>query len=209
MKSVLMIVVLATLFCNVSFGQDDKEPADLAALRKSYESQVKQATEPLARAYLQNLDKLKKKYGAAGDIKSAALVQEEMDRVDDSSDGKSVKFSCSATSSAGTQIGEFREGQKVKIEYVTGKWSITPNYSVSPDDAKGGPKEEWNNLSKAQLCKVNNNGSLSLLEMIPYSTKKHPFVYTCQEDCTLAIRINDAGQSDNSGSVVYKVTSTR
>jgi hypothetical protein len=85
MKPIFVVVVLAVLFCNVSFAQEDKQPADFTVLKKTYdaayEEAVKKATESLTKTYLQNLDKLKKKYGAAGDIKSAALVQEEIDRI--------------------------------------------------------------------------------------------------------------------------------
>jgi hypothetical protein len=89
MKSTLMVVVLAVLFCNVSFAQDtNKEPADFATLKKTYdaayEAAVKKATESLTQTYLQNLDKMKKKYGAAGDLKNATLIQVEIDRIGDS-----------------------------------------------------------------------------------------------------------------------------
>ena len=79
---VALSVLAGVLFPLLAFAQDDaKEPADLAKARDAYETAVAKALMPLAKDYAAKLEKMKKDYGKAGDLKAMLAIQKELDAV--------------------------------------------------------------------------------------------------------------------------------
>jgi hypothetical protein len=79
----IVILSLAVSFCAVAFAGDapslTKEPAALAKARKTYEAKIKAAVDPITAEYVKQLEKMKRKLGADGDVAGAQAVQREID----------------------------------------------------------------------------------------------------------------------------------
>jgi hypothetical protein len=62
-------------------AKESKDPAELAQVRNTFQTQMKAATTPIIQRYLQQLDALKKQLGGRGDIAGATAVQKEIDSI--------------------------------------------------------------------------------------------------------------------------------
>ena len=108
-----------------------------------------------------------------------------------------------ANTKLGAELGSFRTGQHLGLEYMEGKWAMSgekdPLKWVSPDEAT----YVANNLGIYAI----ENGEARLLAPVPTGTKRHTFHYRFEKDCPLVIlRIQDAIPGDNPGYAVYNVT---
>ena len=83
----VILMLLSVLFIAGLYA-DDKDPAELAQLNTSYQTQVKSALDPINKKYIAQLDALKKQLGAKGDIEGAVNVQKEIDSMKSDSDIK-------------------------------------------------------------------------------------------------------------------------
>ncbi len=97
----------------------------------------------------------------------------------------------------GTSIGFVKEGDTIRIRYVSGKW--TSNQSgepkSSPDSVDSGPS--------SLVLAIAPKGFI--VAQVPRNTVVTPFEFTVEKPGKYQLRINDTGTWDNEGIVRYEV----
>ena len=79
MKCGTLVVLLLATVTVLAADKPAKEPAALVQARKVYEAKIKAVVDPIKDAYVKQLEKMKRAYGAKGDLTSALAVQREID----------------------------------------------------------------------------------------------------------------------------------
>jgi len=97
----------------------------------------------------------------------------------------------------GTIIGTFKKGDKITVEYVSGKWKLGDGEWVNPDSER----PDWR--FTPNICLTRKDKEVGRTA-IPTRTLQDPFAYECVEDGTYRIRCGGSGSV--TGSVRYKVT---
>ena len=212
------IIVLLTAMVVSSAVAQSTNTTELSALKSDYRRQMVAATRPIALKYLESLQVLKRKLGGQGNLEAALEVQKEIESIslNETSDKpsvgngakkqpKGIDVFCSASKERGTKLGDFKKGDRVSIQYLSGKWVGWPTDPMySPDD----PAFTGNSAGygRPQLCII-RTGSEETFELLPPNTKETPFIYVCEDDCKLSLRMSDReGQwVDNKGAVTYRV----
>ena len=108
-------------------------------------------------------------------------------------------YTISARSARGNCIGTYSQGDKISIQYVSGKWGDYPanRYPVESPDA----------TSRVELSAKLTDVKHATLARIPKNTAVVPFVYTNQTAVTLYLCMSAGGDTQNNvGSVKYQVT---
>lgn len=91
---------------------------------------------------------------------------------------------------------EIRQGQDVKITYISGMWEIMP-------DSMGYPFIEYG--AGGAFLDVGWIASIGRIEnQIPFSVGES-YEFTANNSGTLFLRANDSDMGDNSGSIIYKI----
>ncbi len=126
-------------------------------------------------------------------------------------------ISIKANSAYGTEIGSFHQGDMLIIQYAKGNWTNhngNPVYSpdVRPERAFGGVVvyHEENRIIMKKLCDlyIDRASCQKGVSAIPTDTEHFPFAYEVEKTGKYYLRINDNSVlDDNSGTVIYKVTS--
>ena len=96
--------------------------------------------------------------------------------------------------SKGQPIGQFKVGQKIAIQYVSGEWAF------------GGPKRTSlfspdNKPSNVELVSPSGN-----THGLPVGTKQKSFMYSVVENGVHKLCMADVLHSDNRGEVVYSIS---
>lgn len=113
---------------------------------------------------------------------------------------KDSAFTIEANDQAGRLIGAAKKGQRVRVQYVDGKWTGLRNGDpVSPDETKS---------TMHQLTIIGTaGGKEELIVVVPSGTKQRAFPETLKKDYEeIRLRINDSPRGDNSGVVTYKAS---
>lgn len=125
-------------------------------------------------------------------------------------------ISIKANSAYGTDIGSFRQGDMLIVQYVKGIWTNHGSYYVSPDATPesnyGGMviyHEENRSIMKTLGDRPSDRASCQNdVSAVPTDTEHFPFAYEVQKTGKYFLRMNDNSVIvDNAGTVVYKVTS--
>ena len=108
-----------------------KEPANLVKARADYEAKVKAATDPIKAEYVKKLTEMMKAYGAAGDLESAKMVQDEIKSLSTTPPTLTGKWSWIWPKSTGT-AEFFPDGTAKHSSGTQGKWHLVKDrkYSV-------------------------------------------------------------------------------
>ncbi|MCP5541223.1 MAG: hypothetical protein H7A53_12155 [Akkermansiaceae bacterium] len=107
----------------------------------------------------------------------------------------------------GVSLGKLKKGDKVILQYVSGKWKSHGELATEDPDAITIGHGDENRLGIFQ--KQREGSRPRLLILVPPGTKQKPFVYPIPDDyAEIVLRINedpDGKWEQNPGSVVYKV----
>jgi hypothetical protein len=114
--------------------------------------------------------------------------------------GKEMAYSIEANNQDGVSVGTGKKGQRVKVQYVDGKWTgLRTGDPVSPDETKS----TMHQLTIIGLIDKKEE----LIVVVPGGTKQRAFSETLKKDYEdIRLRINDTPRGDNSGVVTYKAS---
>lgn len=98
----------------------------------------------------------------------------------------------------GTLLGPGKRGQRVRVAYVEGTWSIGGTDQRSPE-------EPTHPISQVQIIGITPAGVEEVIAVVPGGTKRHTFSEGLKKDYSeVRLRCNDGNRTDNSGVVKYK-----
>ncbi len=225
MKAAVIFTLFALVTCRVSLGD---EPADLLALRNSYEVALIRTAKPVSETYVMELKKLRDQYTRNAKLDEAnavqieiALMTSKLDAMTTAPDhaighslGGEVKVLettavIPAAAPGGFKLPPLRRGDKITVSYVSGLWKCDGNIaSVNPDEAF----TERGDRARLVLAEgPKNKVPGGIIKMVPAGTKEKPFTYlvqTTREDVVL--RIHSGSDNPKSpGAVTYTVKITR
>jgi hypothetical protein len=208
-----------------------KLPDAMLALRRNYETALATNLRPARQAYAQKLDTLMKRFGAAGRIDDAALVQTELEAVRRTADlgaassggflttwkrpdetvaremiGKGEVLPISSRREDAYVIGRLPMRAVIYVQYVEGKWKASGKIaSDSPDD----PRAQYKELSRLAIVNKPASGRSKVIALVPPNTKDEPYFYVADhelENVMLRINDNDGDFTKNpDGGVKYRV----
>ncbi len=105
-----------------------------------------------------------------------------------------------ATNSAGAFVCSANAGELMKVQYLSGEWSLYYSWNTESPDS-----EELENNGKRAVI-VNLDAPNVVLATLPANTASKPFFWVIPEDGNYALRIDDTDFGDNTGEVCYKVS---
>ncbi len=221
MKAAVILTLFVLITCRVSPGA---EPADLEALRNSYQVALIRTTKPVSETYLAELKKLRDQYTRNAKLDEANAVQIEialmttklnaMATSPDAALGGEVKVLettvvIPAAAPGGFKLPPLRRGDKITVSYVSGQWKCDGNIASENPDAVVTERGDRSRLVLAEGPKNKVPGGI--IKMVPPGTKDKPFTYlvqTTREDVVL--RIHSGSDNPKSpGAVTYTVKVTR
>jgi hypothetical protein len=126
MKKVLMMVVAMG---SMVMAQTE-EPKALQMRRQQYEQKVKQVAEPYKRAYLVDLEMMKRNYGVQGETEAMAFVQKEIDIVKTISSTESSLIVGKWVWFNGVVVEFLANGTLKTEDGSTGTWVLTSSRPV-------------------------------------------------------------------------------
>jgi hypothetical protein len=174
---------------------------------KTYESQLRTARARLEEAYAAAV----RQYTKDGKIALAKAVQQELDEVKKAGALVPVHrfdeaVSITAKSEHGYVIGKVNKGERIMLQYVSGKWKAWGRQATeSPDDINAGGNESC----RVALCEATATGATSVVTVVRAGTETKPFEWVAEKDYEkLVLRINDSDgdfASNPDGGVRYRL----
>jgi hypothetical protein len=179
------------------------EPAALEQARKSYESEISKidekyvtwlekmiASAPISDkgAYRDELAKVSKNVREG--------INDQKDEAPEENWGKIIKID--SQDAKGYKIGRLKEGQTVKLQYISGIWRAYGGWKEeSPDSAT---------TSQHKLAFVLSSRTGDTTITNPSRTKDTPFEYQIVENGEYYLRMDDPAVDSNVGVVSYRIS---
>ena len=212
MKSYLCVLLL---FCSVLHAADAQLPADAQRAMKEYDATVEVAKKRLVaqlqaalqgattRGQLDAALAIRNKIaelapGTVPPVGAAPAVVAPMGGAAAGGVAEQV-FAIEAGDNKGTLLGPVKKGQRIKIQYVEGTWSVSEGKMRSPE-------EPFHAMQQVAIIGITEAGE-ELVALVPGGTKNRTFSEGFKKDYTeVRLRCNDGTRNDNSGAVKYKAS---